>query len=134
MSLKKRIRNIHANAEGFTLVELLIVVAIIAILAAIAVPQFSSYRKRAYVSTLNSDVKNAFTIAAAYFTANPGVVLNDCSVILSGGYMASPGTLCTASGFSEIGGGITITGNAAWGLSVNAATIDYNGKLTSAVP
>jgi type IV pilus assembly protein PilA len=134
MSLKKIIRNIHANSEGFTLVELLIVVAIIAILAAIAVPQFSSYRKRAYVSMLNSDVKNAFTIAEAYFTENPGVVMNDCSVILSRGYTPSPNTACAASGFSEIAGSLTITGNPAWGLSLNWATIDYNGKLTPAIP
>lgn len=134
MILKKISVRTHANTDGFTLVELLIVVAIIAILAAIAVPQFSSYRKRGYVSMLNSDVKNAFTIAEAYFTENPGVVLNDCAVIINGGYLRSAGTLCTASGFSEIAGSITVTGNAAWGLSVNAATIDHNGKLTSAAP
>ncbi len=134
MILKKLQRRYSSNAKGFTLVELLIVVAIIAILAAIAVPQFSSYRKRAYVSTLNSDVKNAFTIAEAYFTENPGIVLNDCNALSSRGYMGSTGTTCTASGFSEIAGSISVTGNTAWGLSVNAATIDYNGKLTSAVP
>ncbi len=131
---KKTLIRSHTNAKGFTLVELLIVVSIIAILAAIAVPQFSSYRKRGYVSMLNSDVKNAFTIAEAYFTENPRVVLNNCAAIINAGYAPSAGTVCTASGFSETGGSISITGNAAWGLSVNSSTIDYNGNLSMAKP
>lgn len=56
------------NQKGFTLIELLIVVAIIGILAAIAIPQFSSYRQKAFNAASQSDVKTIRTAAEAYFT------------------------------------------------------------------
>ena len=54
--------------EGFTLIELLVVIAIIGILAAMALPQFAAYRRRAYDSDVKSNVKNASIAQEAYFT------------------------------------------------------------------
>jgi type IV pilus assembly protein PilA len=59
-----------SSKKGFTLIELLIVVAIIGILAAIAIPQFSSYRQKAYNSAAQSDLKNLKTAMEAYYADN----------------------------------------------------------------
>ncbi|UFS69710.1 prepilin-type N-terminal cleavage/methylation domain-containing protein [Geomonas sp. RF6] len=58
------------SSKGFTLIELLIVVAIIGILAAIAIPQFSAYRQKAYNSAALSDLKNSKTALESYYADN----------------------------------------------------------------
>ena len=55
------------NSKGFTLIELMIVIAIIGILAAIAIPQFAAYRRKAYNAAAVSDLRTTKTSLEAYY-------------------------------------------------------------------
>ena len=56
--------------EGFTLIELMIALAIIGILAAIATPQLSVHRTKSYNTAAVSDLKNAAIAQEAYYVDN----------------------------------------------------------------
>jgi type IV pilus assembly protein PilA len=58
------------DEEGFTLIELMVVVLIIAILIAIAVPTFLGARQKAQARAAQSNVRNAFSAAKTFFTDN----------------------------------------------------------------
>jgi len=86
--------------KGFTLIEVMIVIAIIGILAAIAIPQFSAYRSRSFNATAQADLRNAATAQEAYYTDN-GRYTGDTSLLV-GNYI-SDGVDLQISSASENG-------------------------------
>ena len=93
--------------EGFTLIELMIVIAIIGILAAIAIPQFSAYRTRSYNSAAQADLRNLATAQEAYYVDNQTYYTVPATT--------GPGTIAAMEGaaISEnvtVGGSATATG------------------------
>ncbi len=65
------------NQRGFTLIELMIVIAIIGILAAIAIPQFVSYRQKGYNTSAKAELRSFYTACQAYFATHS---TQDCNL------------------------------------------------------
>ena len=76
--------------KGFTLLELMVVVAIIGILAAIAIPQFSAYRLRAFDAAAMTTLRNAATAQEAYFLENDTYTVDETTLV-DGGLVISKG-------------------------------------------
>ena len=62
--------NERKGEQGFTLIELVTIVAIIGVLAAIAIPTYASYRNKSFDAAVKSDLRNAATAQEAYFLDN----------------------------------------------------------------
>src|SRR6266540_4318614 len=92
------------SSKGFILIELLIVVAIIGILAAIAIPQFSKYRIQGFNASANSDIRNMKTSEESLYAEYQRYGGTDY-----------PATLAAASGAPT---GALITGGQAGGIPV----------------
>ena len=98
------LQKLRPNNQGFTLIELMIVIAIIGILAAIAIPNFISYRNKAFCSAAESDAKSIASAIADYFAIPSRVSLPtpaNLGVTLSGENTAAIG--------GDVNGTITIT-------------------------
>ena len=86
------------NRQGFTLIELMIVVAIIGILAAVAIPQFSAYRQKGFNAAAVSDLKNVKTNEESLFADNQTYGWSEPSLATLGAAAGTGGTGALVAG------------------------------------
>jgi type IV pilus assembly protein PilA len=85
--MTKQMRNLSKDSQGFTLVELMIVVAIIGILAAVAIPQYQNFTKKSKSSEAKVMLDSIITAQAAFFAEQDAVttdLVNDLGDPASG--------------------------------------------------
>ena len=115
--MKRLCRNIYRKEKGFTLVELMIVIIILAVLTGIAVPSYLALRNRAKESATESEMKNIATALELYQADNEAYPLTaNYPVGLTGGttvYM------------------VTVPANDAWGIAYVYASTGPGYSLTS---
>jgi type IV pilus assembly protein PilA len=94
------------NRKGFTLIELMIVVAIIGILAAVAIPAFMKYIRRSKTSEATMNVRKIFDSSVSYYdeehSNRDGTILARQFPEQIGQTPAAPGTACNAGTSQKI--------------------------------
>ena len=124
---------IMKHQNGYTLIEVLIVTAIISVLAATALPQFYPFKTRAYDTDAKSNLHNVFQSCKGYWVLNNSInpcVLSTVSNNEYGFVQSSVVEVTIESNSNNTESDFVASASHIW--SSNIFMIDYRGVITSA--
>ena len=96
------------DRHGFTLIEMVMVVVIVGLLAAVAIPRVQTARGRAFVSTMKADLRN-FAVAEESYFYDFQVYAGDVATLEARGHEASPGVTIVVNEATPMGWSATVS-------------------------
>ena len=104
------LRKLKINEQqGFTLIELMIVIAIIGVLAAIAIPNLIAYRDRAYCGRTESDAQNTLAAISTYFSDPANILMPSIQTLIDENDLSLNNEATNVSTTPTAGGGTAVT-------------------------
>ena len=113
------------NVTGFSLLELLIAIAIIGVLIAIAVPSYNKYRRLGYDAVVPEDAMNAYKAAQAYFHSYEDESISSVGVLYAYGFRQTQDVNIAVSGAQN-----TLTIIAYHSLGNKTFTVNHEKRLS----
>ncbi len=125
----REIRNKMKNQKGFTLVELMVVIAILGILAAIAIPRFTDSTALANTAKASADLRSLDSAISMYQASHGGANPADIAALTNAGLLASaPVAAKKDQSLYLVGTKTTLAADAAYSLAT--ASNSYRAVLT----